>query len=132
MQIILLDIFGLYLSHVTFCSSVTCHILKILKKIAWKAASNFSNTASFLKLGPNPRVKIFEIELRRFWREDLSLTSKIKPCLKNWTPPYFCDMFYFRKVSLHHIFFLDTFIKKIIGLEQFLISFWPNLLVSIF
>ena len=61
-----------------------------------------------------------------------SLSSKIKPCLKKITPPYFCDMCYFRKVGLHQIYFLDTFIKKLIGWALFLSSFWPDLLMSIF
>ena len=37
---------SLHLSHVTFCSSVTCHILK---HFAWQVVLNFSHTALFLK-----------------------------------------------------------------------------------
>ena len=48
------------------------------------------------------------------------ITSKMKPCLKNLTPHYFCDMWYFRKVGLHQIFFKNTFIKKIIGLAPWI------------
>ena len=53
-----------------------------------KFGSEMSNLCDIL-MGPDYfriKVKIFEIELRRFCREDLSLTSKIKPCLKNLTP----------------------------------------------
>ena len=61
-----------------------------------------------------------------------SLSSKIKPCLKKITPPYFCDMCYFRKMGLLQIYFLNTFLKKIIELVPFLSSFLLDLLVSIF
>ncbi len=72
------------------------------------------------------------MQFRRFIRGDFSLTSKIKPCLKNLTLPYFCDMCYFRKVGLLQIYFLNTFLKKIIELVPFLSRFWPKDLVSIF
>ena len=61
------------------CENSTCHKNKV--------ALNFSNTGSFLKLGTNPCVNIFEMQFRKYWHEDLALTSKMKPCLKNLTPP---------------------------------------------
>ena len=54
------------------------------------------------------------------------------PILKFLTPPYFRDMCYFHKVGIHCVIIKCTFIKKIMGLEPILNSFWPNLLVSIF
>ena len=107
----------------------------VFKKIIWwrptlqkstchknKVASNFSNTASFLKLGLNPCVNIFEIAFRKYWHKDLSLTSKMNPCLKNLTPPYFCDMCYFHKLGIHSVIIESTFIKKIIFVKSSIIS----------
>ena len=37
-----------------------------MKNLALQAALNFSNTALFLKLGLNPRIKISEIAFQRF------------------------------------------------------------------
>ena len=70
---------------------------------------------------------ISERLMRRFFSK-----FKNKATFEKSHTTYFCDMCYFRKVGLHHTFFKNTSIKKIIGLAPILSSFWPDLLVSIF
>ena len=120
------------MSHFIVYCSVTYHILRKLIFLHEKRCDFFSNTASFLKLEKNPRMTSEKIAFQRDSCGGFSLSSKIKPCLKKITPPYFCDMCYFRKVGLLQIYFLNTFLKKIIELVPFLSSFLPDLLVSIF
>ena len=100
-----------YLSHVTCHSPVTCHILRKLIILALLAASNNQISASFLKLGQNPRMTSEKIHFSRTSCGDFVLASKMKPKFNCLTPPYFCDIGIFDKVAVTLRIFKQKFEK---------------------
>ena len=115
-----------YLSHVTCHSPVTCHILRKLKILAWIAVSNNQISASFLKLGQNPRMTSEKIHFSRTSCGDFVLARKMKPKFDYLTPPYFCDIGNFDKVAVTLRIFKRKFEKWHRSLTPvFRSSWWP-------
>ena len=123
----------IYLSHVTFRSTVRCHILRKLPIFdLTRGVKNFKmgHFRTIWKKQPHValRICIYEGNMRLLF----SICQYKCPILKFLTLFYFRDMFYFQKVHIICVIIKSLFIEKIIGLASFLSSFWPNNLVSVF
>ena len=93
---------------------------------------NNQNLATILMLGKNPRMLSGKITFLRDSCGGFALTSKTKRHFDYYTPPYFCDMCYFRRVDIHHINIKNTLRRKIKGFIYILSSSCLALFGSIF